>query len=223
MATSILRWAAGLVAGTTLLCVNSRAADPVQAAFGVLGVFYVDQPTTRKDLDNCFRSNDKGCLSVVAGERRAVLTIFDHGPKVALDRVLNVLGRECGSLKPHASDTDPDGPTCVGAINSFYLFSTDAEDRRILDRLRSLPESTLWNVFVECHGFASDWIMNRPDKGRWLALIDDLKLLDRTPEGRAGFKNGFQHPPAELTTFMDLVDPRVDLPKWQAERLGVAR
>jgi hypothetical protein len=221
MRTSFLACAAGLTAALTIFIADTNAADPVQDAFERLGFVYLDHPATRKGLDDCFRSNDKGCLSAFADQRRAALTVFDQGPRIAMDRVLGAVGRECASLNPHASEADAAGRTCAGAINSFYFFSSDAEDLKIVDHLRGLPESTLWNVFAHC--FDGDWIANRPDKRRWITLIDDLKILDKTPEGRAGFKNVFRSPPSKLTSGIDLVDPRVDLPKWQAARLGVPR
>jgi hypothetical protein len=218
-----LRLVAGFVAALALVNVDCRAADPVRGAFEILGLYALDQPANRHDLDNCFRSNDSGCLRAVAGERRAALTIFDQGPKVALNRVLDVLGKECASLKPHVSSAETAQPICGGAINSFYFFSTDAEDRAIVDRLRSLPEPTLRNVFVECDCFERDWILNRPERHRWIALIDDLRFLDKESGGREKFRNMFRNPPVGPTSGIDLVDPRADLPKWQADRLGVPR
>jgi hypothetical protein len=108
--------------------------------------------------------------------------------------------------------------SCTGTAVALYFFATDAEDRRIVQYMEQLEPKVLFNMLVESHGYAEAWVGNRPDRTRWISLIDARPVLDRDPDGRAGYKRLFQTAtPGEARVV--LIDPRYQLTPAQTKQL----
>lgn len=227
--TSVRYFSIGLAALTLLSGPSTAkevavANDGLRQAFSELGSLenYLDSPSTPEGLNACFKDSNPLCWKQYARLRMAAMKLFDHGPEVALQRTLKAVSEECKAPAQNRGELFSPWQTCYGAVSSFYFFSTDSEDRQIIESLRKLDQSVLWNIFVESKGYSGDWISNRPDRQRWIQFLSTLTVLDKDAVGRQGYINVFSHP-AKPHTGIDLLDPRLKLPPDQEERLAAFR
>lgn len=179
---------------------------------------YTDFPSTPERLNACFKDSNPICWKTYSRLRKATLELFDHGPEVALQRTLRAISEECRAPAQDRRKLLSPWQTCYGAVSSFYFFSSDSEDHRIVETLRKLDPSILWNVFVESKGYSGDWTANRPDPKLWIQFLGALTVLDKDVVGRQGYMNVFSHPAKPHTGIM-LLDPHLKLPPDQQGRL----
>jgi len=194
-------------------------------SFAKLGAVrtYLDFPHNRATLDRCFAENNSRCLKLLAEARKAVRNLFEHGREAALQNTFDGIAHHCRAPVADWQRKDWTSPwqLCVGAIASFYFFSTDAEDRKILTFLSTLDDALRWNAFVSSEGFGGDWTQNRPDRQRWMQFVDSLTILDRDRVGREGYKNVFAGSPIKDSR-MALLDPGLSLTEAQQRMLEKA-
>ncbi|MGP0017641.1 MAG: hypothetical protein ACLPHP_03650 [Candidatus Sulfotelmatobacter sp.] len=227
-ARAFVRYFSVGLAALTLLAAPSASKEPADSglrqAFTELGSLenYQDFPSTPEGLNACFKDSNPRCWKQYARLRRAVQKLFDHGPEVGLQRTLKAVSEECNAPAQNTGGLFSPWQTCYGAVSSFYFFSTDAEDHQIIESLRKLDQSVLWNIFVQSKGYSGDWIANRPDQQRWIQFLTSLTVLDKDTVGRQGYINVFLHP-AKLHTGIMLLDPRLKLPPDQEKRLEAFR
>ena len=189
-------------------CVSAAVAReplPLPRVFHLLGLIENLErfPLNAAMLDQCMQAGDEQCLAPYRSSREAVRRLFDAGDKAALERTLAAVSGEC-----RASSTSP-GPqslspwqTCRGAVASFYFFATDAEDLAILAQLRTLPPAVLRTALVDSYAYRGDWVVNRPNRARWLSFLRSSPAL-----AGANLDAIFERA-AELHTGIALLDPR---------------
>jgi hypothetical protein len=195
--------------------------DGLRQAFSELGSLenYLDFPSSPERLNTCFKDSNSRCWELYARLRKAALKLFDHGTEAALQRTLKAVSEDCKAPAQDTPELFSPWQICYGAVSSFYFFPNDAEDRQIIESLRKLDQSILWNILVASKGYSGDWTGNRPDKQRWVQFLSSLNVLDKDTVGRQGYMNVFSHPAKPHTGIM-LLDPRLKLPPDQEERLG---
>lgn len=198
--------------------------DGLRQAFSELGSLenYLDFPSTPEGLNACFKDSNPRCWNLYARLRKASMKLFEQGAEVALQRTLKAVSEECKAPAKDKADLFSPWQKCRGAVSSFYFFSSDPEDRQIIESLRKLDQSVLWNIFVESKGYSGDWTANRPNKQRWIQFLSSLTVLDKDTVGRRGYINVFSYPAKHHTGIM-LLDPRLKLPQDQEERVKAFR
>jgi hypothetical protein len=207
-----------LLSQTGFKGVNSPNSDDLRQAFSELGSLenYQEFPSTPDRLDACFKEHNMKCWKLFSCLRSATVRIFDQGDEVAFQRTLRAVGDQCKAPVRAGKGLLSPWQGCHGAVSSFYFFSTESEDRRIVEYLSTLDPAVQWNVFVESKGYTGDWTANRPDKERWIRFLESLSVLDKDSAGRQGYINVFSHP-AKPHTGINLLDPRRKLtPEQQA-------
>jgi hypothetical protein len=167
----------------------SPESDRVFVFLGALGNL-LDFPADQARLDACVAEKDEKCLALHAQFHDAVRQLFSDGSAQALKRTLAVEAH-CKSPTPPPSELAISRwQRCRGAVVAFYFFSSDEEDRKILNHLSALEPAILQNAFVESKGYAGDWVYNRPDRQRWIAFMRSVSVLrdERIAEVFSGSK-----------------------------------
>jgi hypothetical protein len=188
-------------------CSSRQAAEDVQPSeqvflmLGSLGSL-LKFPASQDVLDECVKKKDQTCLELYAAFRTAVLELFEDGRPAALKRTLTAVRTTCRTPE-QVRGTVSRWQSCRGAVTAFYFFSNDAEDRTILAHLSTLEPIVLRNALLESHGYAGDWVSNRPDRQRWIAFLGSASTLQDD-----GIANVFVSPPKPHTGIELLLPPQ---------------
>jgi hypothetical protein len=132
-----------------------------------LAIGGLEYPHTVKQLNNCFKYNDKDCLRVhnhvLEGKKR----IKSVASMKTLDTTLNLIEKYCLSKNEYMANV-----TCFGAILSLYFYTTPEQDAKILNRMKIYPKKLKFIIF----NYDFYWFYNRPNTDAWVSAVSTMDI-----------------------------------------------
>lgn len=151
---------------------NNEASDldvVLQKAFDKihLSKYGLDYPGTIHVLDSCIKYNDRQCLKVYNNVLAGKKTIQSVSSIKALEATLDIIERACLSKNENLANS-----TCYGGILSLYFYTSNEQDKKILDRIKTYPKAIRNIIF----GDDFFWYHNRPNKDVWINAISTMDI-----------------------------------------------
>lgn len=150
---------------------SSNIKEPSKAGLSAFDQFKssyvkVNYPTNM-ELEGCLQKDD--CKSLYVHTMNSLDTLIDKNRKQTLSDILWIINNKC----PQGLKGEFD---CRSAVALLYFFDTKAEEENLFKFVTTANPKILDTLFVE----NIIWLMNRPQKQKWLLFIDSSNSFDKT-------------------------------------------
>jgi len=127
-----------------------------------LAKYGLNYPHSKKTLSRCVKYNDTQCLNTHQKVLDGKSTILSLPSDAALNTTLDIIKKSCVSKDQNVANF-----TCYGGIMSLYFYSTAAQDKKIIERVKQYPREVR-NILFNNDFF---WYHNRQDNQMWINYL----------------------------------------------------